>query len=317
MSGSFSHALMTDGQTSVVYPVALSLICHAVVIALFVISPTLRFDRPQPRSSISVSMVSMRTGSTNAGTTAVAAKKTPAAEKPAPTKAPEAPKPAKVAAPPESKPVPKIAPKPTVPQEPAKPKVSLKHKTFKSTQVVKQAIQELERQVEEKTPEKTAAPEDATASHEQIQDTLARLRQSVGKSEAARAAGEGEDSGTNTSGSTGKPGAALGPFNLDGDQAAGPVDIYSHLVAKQIEKNWAFNERVANIDRSLKTQIVFKIMPNGEIIDVFFTDRSGNAYLDESAYRAIVKSNPVSPHPPGLNLPYVQMGLRFTPQGVR
>ncbi|GAB6907872.1 hypothetical protein DESC_460048 [Desulfosarcina cetonica] len=317
MSGSFSHAPMTDGQTSVVYPVALSLICHAVVIALFVISPTLRFDRPQPRSSISVSMVSMRTGSTNAGATAVAAKKSAAAEKPSPVKVPAPPQPAKTVAPPApaAKAVP---PKPLAATAPVKPKVSLKHRTFKSTQVVKQAIQDLEAKAEEKTPEKKAANEAATASPKQLQSALDRLRQSVSKAEAANpSAASGEGSGTSASGSTGKPGAALGPFNLDGDQAAGPVDIYSHLVAKQIEKNWAFNERVANIDRSLKTQIVFKVMPNGEIIDIFFTDRSGNAYLDESAYRAIVKSNPVSPHPPGLNLPYVQMGLRFTPQGVR
>jgi colicin import membrane protein len=58
-------------------------------------------------------------------------------------------------------------------------------------------------------------------------------------------------------------------------------------------------------------------MPNGEIKDIFFTDRSGNSYLDESAYKAIVKSNPVDPHPEGISKPYVNVGLRFTPEGVR
>ena len=58
-------------------------------------------------------------------------------------------------------------------------------------------------------------------------------------------------------------------------------------------------------------------MPNGEIKDLFFTDRSGNSHFDESAYRAVMKSNPVDPHPAGLIRPYVQMGLRFTPEGVK
>lgn len=58
-------------------------------------------------------------------------------------------------------------------------------------------------------------------------------------------------------------------------------------------------------------------MPDGEIRDIFFTDRSGNAYLDESAYKAIVKANPVDRHPDGLVQPYVVMAIRFTPQGIR
>jgi colicin import membrane protein len=58
-------------------------------------------------------------------------------------------------------------------------------------------------------------------------------------------------------------------------------------------------------------------MPNGEIKDLFFTDRSGNKHFDESAYRAVMKSNPVAPHPRGISEPFVQMGLRFTPEGIR
>ena len=42
-----------------------------------------------------------------------------------------------------------------------------------------------------------------------------------------------------------------------------------------------------------------------------------NPYLDDSAYKAIVKSSPVKPHPPKLNRTYIEMGLRFTPEGLR
>mgnify|MGYP000302490203 CR=1 FL=1 len=95
------------------------------------------------------------------------------------------------------------------------------------------------------------------------------------------------------------------------------IDLYRLEIAFQIQKNWAFNEQLAGGDRSLVAAIVFKVMPDGEIRDVFFTDRSGNTYLDESAYKAIMKSNPVDSHPGGLVQPYVVMAIRFTPQGIR
>jgi colicin import membrane protein len=58
-------------------------------------------------------------------------------------------------------------------------------------------------------------------------------------------------------------------------------------------------------------------MPDGKIVDIFFTDHSGNAYLDDSAYKAIVKTSPVKPFPAALSRAYIEMGLRFTPEGVR
>jgi colicin import membrane protein len=102
-----------------------------------------------------------------------------------------------------------------------------------------------------------------------------------------------------------------------GRKEAELIDLYRVEIAFQIQKNWAFNEQLAGGDHSLAAAIVFKVMPDGEIRDLFFTDRSGNPHLDESAYKAIMKSNPVDTHPQGLNKPYVVMAIRFTPQGIR
>ena len=65
----------------------------------------------------------------------------------------------------------------------------------------------------------------------------------------------------------------------------------------------------------LETRIMIKIMANGEIKDVWFEKRSGNQYLDESAYKAIVKSNPLPPLPKGYQ--FYQVGLIFTPTGLQ
>jgi len=54
---------------------------------------------------------------------------------------------------------------------------------------------------------------------------------------------------------------------------------------------------------------VFKVLPNGEITDIRFTERSNNSYLDESAYKAIVKSSPVAPHPPAIKEGFVVVAI--------
>ena len=75
--------------------------------------------------------------------------------------------------------------------------------------------------------------------------------------------------------------------------------------------------QIAGGDKNLKVGLVFKVLPNGEITDIRFTERSNNSYLDESAYKAIAKSNPVAPHPPMIKEAYVIVAIRFTPEGIR
>ena len=84
-----------------------------------------------------------------------------------------------------------------------------------------------------------------------------------------------------------------------------------------MERNWAFSQQLAGEGQELQVKLVFKVMPDGDITDIRFTENSGNSYLDESAYRAIVKAKPVSPHPTGVRAPYVTVGVRFTPEGMK
>ena len=146
-----------------------------------------------------------------------------------------------------------------------------------------------------------------------MQSALDRLRQQVDKAETDRT----KQTESSTAASGAKAGGKSGKFDEGGKKTAELIDLYRLEVAFQIQKNWSFNEQLAGGNGSLVAAIVFKVMPDGEIRDIFFTDHSGNAYLDDQSYKAIVKSNPVDGHPPGLNRPYVEMGVRFTPQGLR
>lgn len=97
---------------------------------------------------------------------------------------------------------------------------------------------------------------------------------------------------------------------------ATPVDKYRFEVAYEINKNWKFDGNM-NSNPTQVTSITFRIMPDGEIKDIFFTKRSRNEALDESAFNAIEKTNPTKPFPHSINKPYIEMGVRFRPNGVK
>lgn len=178
-----------------------------------------------------------------------------------------------------------------------KAKTALKYKTFKPREeTLKKALERLENKVE-KTP---ARP---------LEDTIKRLKEKVAQTEKnAQSTGAAID---------GKGTAETGAVSGGGAKEGELIDYYRLEIAYQIQKNWAFAEQLGGSGKQLMASIEFKVMPDGKITDIFFTDRSGNPYLDDSAYRAIVKASPVKPHPQGLRTPFVHMGLRFTPEGIR
>jgi colicin import membrane protein len=281
---------------------AISLSLHAMVIAGLIY---VRIDHAKPRlppGAISVNLVSLPGPGPAPGP--VAGDGGPPAEKPA---AVEAPKPAperpavSVA---EPKPVPVAPPKPEVSTAPPKikEKKSLKEATKDSQKMIERAIERIERKVSE--------PDTGS-----VASAIERLKKKFGETESApprpgppgATAGQGGGGG----GFSGGGGGGGGPGQIE------PIDIYRATVASHVERNWAFSPQLAGSDKNLKVGLVFKVLPNGEITDIRYTERSNNPYLDDSAYKAIVKSSPVAPHPAVIKSPYVLVAIRFTPEGVR
>jgi colicin import membrane protein len=185
-----------------------------------------------------------------------------------------------------------------------KEKKSLKEQTKDNQKLIERAIERIERKVNEPDPASVTAAID-------------RIRRKLGESEprpAGPAAGGAAGSGGGAAAGAGTGGGGGGG---GGAGAIEPVDIYRVTVAAQVEKNWAFSPQLAGPNKNLRVGLVFKVLPNGEIADVRYTERSNNNYLDESAYKAIMKSNPVAPHPPAVRAPYVEVAIRFTPEGIR
>jgi colicin import membrane protein len=183
------------------------------------------------------------------------------------------------------------------PKKGRKIKESLKKKTFKPSKVVKSAITRIEQQVEVSRPDP-------------VIEAINRLKTKVGSSEARDIGGKGE-------GLTGQQGGMPGGAMTTGYLALKPIDIYKAEIPYHIEKNWAFSEQLSGGDTDLVAVVVIKIMQNGEIKDIWFEKKSGNSYFDESAFKAVKKSDPLPELPKEYLKPYYNLGLIFTPSGLK
>jgi len=266
-------------------PLAVSSICHLLLFAILIFFPDRAWDRKSPPSFINVSIVTLPTvekGPTPYDKPPIEPEKHATTQKKRSTTTAKA--------------IPVAAKKPSeaisVQKKMKKPKRSLKKKTFKTAKVVKSAIDNIEKRVEDSRPD-------------QITRAMDRLRDQVKKSGTAEQKKHQGETGSRTLEGTGST------------QVLELIVIYQHDIALQIENNWVFLEQLAGGRTDLVAELAFTVMPSGEISDIWFDKRSGNKYLDDSAKKAIMKSNPVRPHPSGIRKPYMTMGLRFTPKGVQ
>jgi TonB family protein len=92
--------------------------------------------------------------------------------------------------------------------------------------------------------------------------------------------------------------------------------IYYNLIWKRIRSVWVLPDAALAGQKNLETIIGIRITPNGQIEDVQFEKKSGNPLFDESALRAIQKSNPLPPLPPGFEGERFDVGVRFTPSDL-
>jgi len=264
---------------TVYFWVGFSAFCHLGLLATLVLLPDLAPAKKITGSVINVSLVSVPSkGQPSAPARKPAAK---TVKKAAPTAPP-------------SKTSEAVSKTPTK----RKPKKSLKHKTYTSKKVVKSAVSQLEKKVENARPPS-------------LDRALDRLKTEVDQTETnPRQAAKTPEADIQGSGGTTETGLSTGEIR---DRTR----IYQAEIAYRIQKNWAFSEQMADLKNELEAALGITILPSGEIKDVWFDRRSGNRHLDESAYRAIKKSSPLPPLPRGLFKTEYTVGLMFGPKGIK
>lgn len=262
---------------------AVSLLCHLIFFVILIFAPGYATDRNPSLSVINVSLVTLPSQN-NAPLPAEVKTQTVVEKKDQKTKI-------------SSKAVPKTDQKSpeSISLKPKKKKVkqSLKKKTFKTDKVVKSAISRIKKEVEDSRPD-------------QVNKAIARLKDQVEKTGPPSPSKQQKTKGT------GAPGGSATGSKKDLEL----MDIYMIEIQYRIQKNWSFTEQLAGGRTDLEAWPAIKVMPNGEIKDVWFDKRSGNSYFDEQAKKAILKSNPLPPLPKGYWRPYFEVGFRFTASGL-
>lgn len=260
--------------------IALSILCHVLIVSGVVLLPELEFSRPHIPSAVMVDLVSLPQGAPQVQARLVAPKIGP---KPPPVKrvkATEMTKPEKAR--PEDQLVTMKGPllKEAVSLAPQhlQVKKSLKKKTYNASKVISKAIAKIEKQAPRSRP----------------QPVLQAIDQLKKEAEAGGVVVNG-----------GAANAQFSQRNLE------LLDIYNAEIWHQIQKSWAFSQEMAGDQTDLEAVIIVKIMRDGEIRDIWFERRSGNSYFDDSAFKAVKKSNPLPSLPEGFLKPFYDVGFRF------
>jgi len=270
----------------------LSAMCHALFLSGVVFLPGLNFDNDYTPAMVEVDLVSVPAPADRPDKSpAPGAAKTVAPKKP--------PKPVPVKKSPVTEKVPadavQAAPEPAQqesvsvsPDEPLPVKRSVKGKTYNVSRVIDKAIANIEKEVPDSRPRT-------------VLEAIERL----------------EKEGHTDQPEKGTAGIGTGAAGASGKKTRELLAIYNAEIWHQIQKNWAFSEQMAQTQEGLESVIIMKIMRDGEIRDIWFEKRSGNAYFDDSVLKAIKKSNPLPPLPDGFLGPYYDVGVRFSPSELR
>lgn len=161
---------------------------------------------------------------------------------------------------------------------PLQVKKFLKKKTYNASKAIKSAIARIEKEASKSRPRS-------------VQQAIDKLKDEVEAGDVVMRTGTG-------TGVVGKKTVEL-------------LDIYNAEIWHRIQKNWAFSKEMARGRTDLEAIIIVKVMKKGDLRDVWFEKRSGNAYFDDSVSKAIRKSDPLPPLPEGYLNPFYEVGIRF------
>lgn len=305
-------------------PLNLAIGFHVLVALSAIFLPGLFNIRPKFEDIYTVDLVSMAEPAPPAAAPPAAAK--PAAAKPAvakpaavkpppeppppepvPDKAvpvPEASAPVETPAPPEAisikplkrkvkKEVPPEEPKPE-PTKPKEPEAKPDPKQKEMDKLKRQKIAEAIRAEQEAADEAQIAKEEA----EQLRKML----------DASQAKATSQASGSTSSKATGSAKASNASSALEKSYYAA---IFSRLHAF-----WALPE-FREWDPNLTAVVVITINQNGEILDSFFEQSSGDKVFDQYVTKTLQDAAPLPPIPAALNKERLELGLRFTPGNIQ
>jgi colicin import membrane protein len=99
------------------------------------------------------------------------------------------------------------------------------------------------------------------------------------------------------------------PFSGQGNTASLMNRYYAQIWSK-VRQNWALPPSIV-AEKNLEVIIDVRVLRSGQVTQISFEKRSGNSFFDQSAYRAIKKSDPFPPLPAWIQDSSIELGVRF------
>jgi len=91
---------------------------------------------------------------------------------------------------------------------------------------------------------------------------------------------------------------------------------YHAAIINRLSQFWALPEYLQK-NQTLEAVVVITINLNGQILDHFFEERSGDRVFDQFVSKAIEDANPLPPIPPAMKKQRYEVGLRFRPGSIK
>lgn len=196
-----------------------------------------------------------------------------------------------------------------VPQKPAAPPAPVPKEAVEKPAVETKKAGVTVTDKEDKKSVTSAAAQKAKAAtaEKEYSQALSRIRDKVGEQrreeQLARIREKLAGGGGDAAGGTGPgegPGGGGGGAGPGGGRIANlPLNyrLYYQAIEQKIKSNWnlALPRGILEDMRGMEVVIGITIASSGEITDVSFEGKTGNIYLDDSAYRAVKKSSPLPP----------------------
>ena len=277
----------------------LSLIFHALFIAVLFIAPLLPRSRPEAPVYVVDLVGGEKIGGMKVGTEIAPPPKAKEAE-PAPAAPPPRPKAeTKKEAPPEkTKPVEKKAPE--------EKKVTIKEKTKAEPVKPDPALAKKEPPKETRAETKSSESASADSVRERLlQAAVERAKaraENPPKQALSTGPGEGEGAAGPGVGGRGGPGVVRGMDFI----------IYQNRMLGTIKDNWTWVGQRSN----LKVVVHFGIKDSGEIVGLKIVQPSGDPSYDESVLRAVKKSSPLPAPPESYRKDFADVELTFRPRDL-
>jgi len=91
---------------------------------------------------------------------------------------------------------------------------------------------------------------------------------------------------------------------------------YHAAIINRLSQFWALPEYLQK-NQTLEAVVVITINQNGQILNHFFEERSGDRVFDQFVSKAIEDANPLPPIPPAMKKQRYEVGLRFRPGSIK